>query len=130
MAIRRPVLFLGPRPSHVSDLLDAHAIGLHVSHGDVDATAEAAVKQFRDMPDAQAYGHGRPRPRGHRCHARPSPINISVLRRRRSGANPDERGAHMRWVILLTAAALLTGCAKTIHEANAPSPTAARIATT
>jgi colanic acid biosynthesis glycosyl transferase WcaI len=35
MAVGRPILFLGPRPSHVSDLLDEHRIGWHVSHGDL-----------------------------------------------------------------------------------------------
>jgi glycosyltransferase involved in cell wall biosynthesis len=36
MTVARPVLFLGPRPSHVSDLLDRHGFGWQVSHGDVD----------------------------------------------------------------------------------------------
>ena len=48
MAAGRPILFLGPRPSHISDLLDAHDIGLQVSHGDVDA-AERAVRTFAAM---------------------------------------------------------------------------------
>ena len=41
MAVGRPVLFLGPRPSHVSDLLDGHLIGWHVTHGDVDGAVRA-----------------------------------------------------------------------------------------
>lgn len=41
MAVGRPVLFLGPRPSHVADLLDQHEIGWHVSHGDVDGCVRA-----------------------------------------------------------------------------------------
>ncbi len=45
MAVARPVLFLGPRPSHISDLLDRHEFGRHISHGDTDA-AEAAVLTF------------------------------------------------------------------------------------
>jgi colanic acid biosynthesis glycosyl transferase WcaI len=36
MAVGRPILYLGPRPSHVSDILDAHACGWHVAHGDVE----------------------------------------------------------------------------------------------
>jgi glycosyltransferase involved in cell wall biosynthesis len=37
MAVGRPILFFGPQPSHVSDLLEQHQIGWHVSHGDVEA---------------------------------------------------------------------------------------------
>jgi glycosyltransferase involved in cell wall biosynthesis len=40
MAVGRPILYLGPRPSHVSDLLDRHAIGWQVSHGDVRGAIE------------------------------------------------------------------------------------------
>jgi glycosyltransferase involved in cell wall biosynthesis len=36
MAASRPVLYFGPRPSHVSDLLDQHGSGWHVNHGDVE----------------------------------------------------------------------------------------------
>ncbi len=49
MSAGRPVLFLGPRPSHVSDLLDAHHLGFQVSHGDVDGMV-AAIAAFRGMP--------------------------------------------------------------------------------
>ena len=35
MASARPILFLGPRPSHITDLLDDHRFGWHVAHGDV-----------------------------------------------------------------------------------------------
>src|SRR5882672_3179160 len=45
MAVSRPVLFLGPKPSHISDLLDRHNFGLHISHGEVDA-AEKAIQTF------------------------------------------------------------------------------------
>src|SRR5207244_2973591 len=40
MAVARPILFFGPRPSHISDLLDAHRIGWHVGHGDVAGAVE------------------------------------------------------------------------------------------
>jgi colanic acid biosynthesis glycosyl transferase WcaI len=46
MTVARPILYLGPRPSHISDLLDAHEIGLHVTHGDVDG-AISALQQLR-----------------------------------------------------------------------------------
>lgn len=45
MAMTRPVLLLGPSPSHVSDLIENHGIGWHVSHGDV----EGAVRVIREM---------------------------------------------------------------------------------
>lgn len=57
MAAGRPILFLGPRPSHISDLLDAHPFGKHVAHGDIDA-AVAAVRTFRDMPAEQRMQMG------------------------------------------------------------------------
>jgi colanic acid biosynthesis glycosyl transferase WcaI len=40
MAVARPVLYLGPRPSHVSDILEKYDFGFHIAHGDV----EGAVK--------------------------------------------------------------------------------------
>lgn len=46
MAVGRPILFLGPRPSHVSDLIDQHQIGWHVEHGDVDG-AIAAIRAMK-----------------------------------------------------------------------------------
>ena len=52
MAVARPILFLGPRPSHVADILDKHGIGQHVAHGDVDA-AVAAIRQLRTADPAQ-----------------------------------------------------------------------------
>ena len=45
MAVGRPILYFGPRPSHVSDLLDRHPIGWHVAHGDVDQ----AVRTLRQI---------------------------------------------------------------------------------
>jgi hypothetical protein len=48
MAIARPVLFLGPSPSHVADLMDQHAIGTQVRHGDVEGMV-AAIGGFRAL---------------------------------------------------------------------------------
>ena len=50
MTVARPVLFLGPKPSHVSDLLDHHDFGWHVSHGEVDGM----VSTLRAMVDTPA----------------------------------------------------------------------------
>jgi colanic acid biosynthesis glycosyl transferase WcaI len=54
MAVARPILFFGPKPSHVSDLLDAHAIGWHVSHGDVDAALNALAAARAKSPQELA----------------------------------------------------------------------------
>ncbi|MEM7807982.1 MAG: glycosyltransferase family 4 protein [Planctomycetota bacterium] len=50
MAVARPILFVGPKPSHVSDLLDQHDFGRHASHGDVDATV-AALNELANLSD-------------------------------------------------------------------------------
>jgi colanic acid biosynthesis glycosyl transferase WcaI len=57
MSVARPILFFGPKPSHISDLLEKHNIGIHVPHGDVPA-ALAAIRKFRQMTpaDLQAMG--------------------------------------------------------------------------
>jgi len=52
MAVARPILFLGPKPSHISDLLDRHNFGRHISHGEVDA-AEKAIATFFNTPRSQ-----------------------------------------------------------------------------
>ncbi len=44
MSVHRPVLMVGPDPSHVTDILDEHRIGWRVPHGDVDAAVEVIRK--------------------------------------------------------------------------------------
>src|SRR6266478_9045847 len=46
MAVGRPILYFGPRPSHITDLLDRHSFGVSVPHGDVEG-AVAAIRGFR-----------------------------------------------------------------------------------
>jgi hypothetical protein len=55
MAVGRPVLYFGPSPSHISDLLDRHSFGITVHHGDVTA-AIAAIDRLRTS-DPQTLGH-------------------------------------------------------------------------
>ncbi|UYV11314.1 MAG: glycosyltransferase family 4 protein [Phycisphaera sp.] len=63
MAVGRPILFVGPRPSHVTDLLDGQDVGWHAAQGDGDACAEQieaitalAPERLREMGDkARAY---------------------------------------------------------------------------
>lgn len=40
MAVARPVLLLGPAPSHIADLLERHRCGWRVGHGEVEAMAD------------------------------------------------------------------------------------------
>lgn len=63
MAVGRPILFVGPRPSHVTDLLDGQDVGWHVAHGDgagcakqIEAITALAPERLREMGDkARAY---------------------------------------------------------------------------
>ena len=50
MAVGRPLLTLGPRSSHVSDILNQVDVGKQVEHGDVDATV-AAIQEFLDLSE-------------------------------------------------------------------------------
>ena len=52
MAVGRPILYFGPRRSHVGDLLDEANIGLHVAHGDVDGAVEA-IRRFQRMSHSE-----------------------------------------------------------------------------
>lgn len=49
MAVSRPILGLGPRPSHVSDLVEQNQAGWYVSHGDTD-TCIRALNQMLETP--------------------------------------------------------------------------------
>jgi glycosyltransferase involved in cell wall biosynthesis len=57
MAVGRPVLYFGPSPSHISDLLQAAPFGLRVEHGDNDG-AVAAIRQLHALPAAQRDAMG------------------------------------------------------------------------
>lgn len=48
MAAARPLLYLGPRPSHITDLLEADDLGWQVSHGDA-AGMVAAIRAMREV---------------------------------------------------------------------------------
>jgi glycosyltransferase involved in cell wall biosynthesis len=58
MAVGRPILYFGPAPSHVSDLLQEHQIGWHVTHGDVDGAVEA-IRAAALAPPAMLQAMGR-----------------------------------------------------------------------
>jgi colanic acid biosynthesis glycosyl transferase WcaI len=54
MAVGRPILFLGPRESHVGEILSQADVGWHVAHGDVDA----AVARLREISTSSAADRG------------------------------------------------------------------------
>jgi colanic acid biosynthesis glycosyl transferase WcaI len=58
MTVGRPILFFGPRPSHISDILDESPIGLHVNHGDI-AGAIQAINRMRALPADELHEMGR-----------------------------------------------------------------------
>ena len=57
MAVSRPILLLGPSPSHVSDLIDEHKIGWQIAHGDVEGAVRVLQRILATPPAAlQAMG--------------------------------------------------------------------------
>jgi len=58
MAVVRPILYLGPAPSHISELLNKADFGWWVAHGDVDG-AESAIRQAANAPPAALAAMGR-----------------------------------------------------------------------
>jgi colanic acid biosynthesis glycosyl transferase WcaI len=44
MAVGRPILFVGPAPSHISDILKKYQIGWQVLHGDIKGMVNTVVK--------------------------------------------------------------------------------------
>jgi glycosyltransferase involved in cell wall biosynthesis len=57
MAVGRPILFVGPRPSHAADLVDRHQIGWQVEQGDV-AGAVAALRAAAALAPAERAAIG------------------------------------------------------------------------
>lgn len=57
MAVGRPLLTLGPKESHVSDILNDLDVGKQVQHGDVGATVRA-IEEFQDMPVTEREAMG------------------------------------------------------------------------
>jgi glycosyltransferase involved in cell wall biosynthesis len=57
MAVARPVLLVGPEPSHASDIVRGHGVGWGVRHGDVDAAVAAIVEAAALAPrEREAMG--------------------------------------------------------------------------
>ena len=58
MAAGRPILYVGPSPSHISDLIEEYGIGWHLHHEDVDGTVDA-IRRILDLPQADLEDMGR-----------------------------------------------------------------------
>lgn len=61
LALGRPILYAGPRPSHVTDLLNeddpAQRIGWSIEHGDVDGAIKA-IDEIRSLPKPELAAMG------------------------------------------------------------------------
>jgi glycosyltransferase involved in cell wall biosynthesis len=57
MAAARAVLYLGPKRSHVGEMVERFEIGWQVEHGDV-AGAVSALREIATMPEASLRGRG------------------------------------------------------------------------
>jgi glycosyltransferase involved in cell wall biosynthesis len=57
MAVGRPVLLIGPRPSHASDLIERHEIGWRADHGDAEGLA-SVLRQIANMPRTELAAMG------------------------------------------------------------------------
>jgi colanic acid biosynthesis glycosyl transferase WcaI len=58
MAVARPILLLGPKSSHVGDLIEQHGIGWQMTHGDVDGAVQV-LREILDTPAAVLDEMGR-----------------------------------------------------------------------
>lgn len=61
MAVSRPILALGPKPSHVTDIVDGQGIGWTVEHGDVDGAERLIREIYRTPTDVRMAMGGRAR---------------------------------------------------------------------
>lgn len=57
LEVGRPVLFLGPEPSHISDIIAQHRIGWRIVPGDVDG-AERLLMSLPSMSEAELAAMG------------------------------------------------------------------------
>jgi glycosyltransferase involved in cell wall biosynthesis len=57
MAIARPVLYLGPQPSHIADLLAMTNFGWRIAHGDVDGTVKT-IRLIRETTSEYLRSRG------------------------------------------------------------------------
>jgi len=58
MAVARPILLVGPAPSHVADILESGEVGWRIEHGDVEG-AERLLRQIARLPAEQLAQMGK-----------------------------------------------------------------------
>jgi hypothetical protein len=58
MAVAKPILYFGPNPSHIADLLGHHQFGWPVKHGDVSG-AVAIIRRLRATDPAELRRMGK-----------------------------------------------------------------------
>ncbi|HSJ31772.1 MAG TPA: glycosyltransferase family 4 protein [Longimicrobiales bacterium] len=58
LGVGRPVLYIGPEPSHVSEILDRHEVGWSVPHGDCAGAIRAILAAYR-LSEAERDAMGR-----------------------------------------------------------------------
>ncbi|MGC8624694.1 MAG: glycosyltransferase family 4 protein [Phycisphaerae bacterium] len=58
MAVGKPILFLGPDPSHIADIFAQHRIGWRIRHGDVNG-AVAVLAEIKATAPAELQRMGR-----------------------------------------------------------------------
>ena len=58
MTVARPILCLGPRPSHATDIVDGEQVGWTVEHGDVDG-AETILREIYEQTHENRMEMGR-----------------------------------------------------------------------
>ncbi|MGC4032811.1 MAG: glycosyltransferase family 4 protein [Tepidisphaeraceae bacterium] len=57
MAVGRPILFVGPRPSHVTDMMDQVDLGRAVEHGNIDGCINA-IRSLAELSQADRDAMG------------------------------------------------------------------------
>jgi len=58
LAVARPIMLIGPSPSHASDIVERCDVGRRIEHGNVDATVRA-IGELAGMPPARRAAMGR-----------------------------------------------------------------------
>ena len=74
MTVGRPILYLGPQPSHIADLLQVASFGWRVAHGDVNS-AVRTLEAIRSTPPDELLRMGRTAK--HLLHERLSQAQLS-----------------------------------------------------